>query len=177
MTNSALVGSETEEYVIELVGPQSWPAIKEQIMQLEFLDFSPSGLDEDEEELGELFTNPITICYVIRNRQGIVGYLTAGPLELFDYLDFIRDDSNFGKSNTSYLSSVAVHPEHQGKGLGKRLILALIETARRKGYSRITGHFLDVSELMFHKLGGNVMKEYPNWYGDGNHATYMELGL
>jgi GNAT superfamily N-acetyltransferase len=178
MTNSDQSKSETEEYKLEAVTPEKWNEIKSDVMEIEVIDFSASELDEDEEEMSETFLNPISMCFVIKNsRNKIVAYLTAGPLELFDYLDFIKDDPHFGQSNTMYLSSIAVHPSHQGKGLGKKLIATLAAESKIRGYTRLTGHFLDLSELIFQKMGGKIVKEYENWYDQGKHATYMVIDL
>lgn len=178
MTASKKSLSETEEYSLQIVAPEEWDEIKSDVMEIEFIDFSPSDLNEDEEEMSEIFLNPISMSYIIKNSKGkIVAYLTAGPLEFFDYLDFIRDDPHFGKNNTIYLSSFAVHPKHQGKGLGKKLIATLASESKMKGYTRLTGHFLDLSKIIFQKMGGKIVKEYENWYDQGKHATYMAIDL
>lgn len=52
-----------------------------------------------------------------------------------------------------YLEDVMVHPAHQGKGLGKMLVRALLEEARRSGLSIITVTYAPESTEFYLRCG------------------------
>jgi ribosomal protein S18 acetylase RimI-like enzyme len=76
-------------------------------------------------------------------RQGDAGFLAenddARPIGAAWYRLFAQDDHGYG-----YLSSeipelsVAVHPEHRGRGIGTALLEALSEQARAEGVSALS---------------------------------------
>lgn len=150
-------------YKVGKVSPRSWENVRKSIMKIEIKGFSPIGLDESEDDLEEIFEISGAIRLLARDEEKrIVGYLIAYP-------------KKSSKCRTMYLSTIAVLPEHRGKGAGRKMLKKLVFESRKAGYERVTGHFLDVSETLFRNLGGKIVKEYLDFHGKGKHATYMEL--
>jgi len=79
----------------------------EELSQLYFI--APLG-DKPHEKLKVVFTNSKFKCFVFDKSK-----LIAVGRDLADGLD------------CSYICDVAVHPEYQGKGLGKQIVQSLIE--------------------------------------------------
>lgn len=76
---------------------------------------------------------------------GILAYDGGKLAELRKpFLDFIRMNYDFvgtpedeTEAGEIYLDTVSVFPEHQGKGIGQKLIQALIEQSRECGFSKV----------------------------------------
>jgi ribosomal protein S18 acetylase RimI-like enzyme len=49
--------------------------------------------------------------------------------------DFLPDDET--EAGEYYLDCINVHPDHQGKGIGKKLVQAFCEKARSHGYGKV----------------------------------------
>ena len=100
------------------------------------------------------------------------GYVMAG----------IIGKSKFAYDNTAEIS-VYIHPEHQGKGLGKQLMKAVLEQGKQHGLhtvlSRITeGN--DKSIYLHNELGFNmvgVLKEVGIKFGRTLDVTMMQKML
>lgn len=88
-----------------------------------------------------------TLVYEENNQ--ILGSITAydgAELELLrqPFLDYLKTNYNFEikpedetQAGELYLDTVSVNPNHQGKGIGRKLILAMIEKAKTKGFTQV----------------------------------------
>ena len=78
------------------------------------------------------------------------------------------------------LYSVAVHPDAQGKGLGKHLLLHHLKLAADLGYPRLR---LEVRQdnhtaiALYEKLGFRWFTDKPDYYEDGCAASCYEIQL
>lgn len=74
------------------------------------------------------------------------------------------------------VNSVFVFPMHRKKGVGKTLLLAVLEKAKEIKAEKI---FLEVREgnapaiALYQKLGFNVISERKNYYSGGENAKIM----
>ena len=73
----------------------------------------------------------------------------------------------------SYIADVAVHPEHQGVGLGKAIIKQLVELS--KGHKKIILYANPGTEGFYAKLGFNRMNTAMAIWRD--HDRAIESGL
>lgn len=80
------------------------------------------------------FSNSMFICLVYAE-----GKLIAAGRALADGVD------------CSYICDVAVHPDHQGKGIGKQVVTKLVEFS--KGHRKIILYAARGKELFYRKLG------------------------
>ncbi len=105
--------------------------------------------------LAVVFGNSIYACFVFS--EGLVG---AGRA-LADGLD------------CAYIADVAVHPEHQGRGLGKAIIRDLM--ARCKDHRKIILYANPGTEEFYARLGFLRMNTAMGFWQDPTHA--IETGL
>jgi GNAT superfamily N-acetyltransferase len=69
-----------------------------------------------------------------------------------------------------YLEDLFVRPEARGSGMGKELLLALVDIARERGYGRVDWAVLDWNESahgFYRRLGAQPMDEWTGWRLDG----------
>lgn len=99
----------------------------------ELYRIAPLG-DKPPEHLRTVFANSMFTCFVYRGGR----LLGAGRI-LADGLD------------CAYLADVAVHPDHQGRGLGSALITELVRLAG--GHTKIVMYANPGTEGVYAKLG------------------------
>ena len=108
------------------------------------------------EELQKTFGNSLYQCFVFRGSQ-LVG---AGRV-LADGVD------------CAYLCDVAVHPDLQGTGIGKKIILALTDLAQ--GHKKIILYANPGTESFYQKLGFKRMLTAMARFENEDHA--LNVGL
>lgn len=114
----------------------SWKKIKKSIMKIE-ADAFPQ-YDPQEAILENDFVNKNNIVVLLRSsRRSIIGYAYAEPI---GQLNPRRKREN---TNTAYLTSIAIHPNFQGKGLARNLHKALDQRLKKRGYSFLEGHVVN----------------------------------
>lgn len=86
------------------------------------------------------------------------GFLAVGPVGRpvgggLLWLQPRTPSPRFPESVAPYVFSVFVEPEHRGRGLGTRIMRALIESARARGFARIELHSTDAGRGLYEQLG------------------------
>ncbi len=90
----------------------------------------------------------------------LIGEIDARPM---GFALYFTNYSTFLAKPGIYLEDLFVRPEARGRGLGKALIMAVIDTARRRGCGRVEWSVLDWNEpsIAFYKsLGAVPMDEW-----------------
>lgn len=80
------------------------------------------------------------------------------------------------KGDVGYLSWYIVHPEHQGKGLGKQLAQHNLGILKSK--LNLKGIKVRTSQLVYpfyEKLGFVIISTTDNYWGEGMHLYEMDL--
>ena len=98
---------------------------------------------------------PAVFCHVAEHHGEVVG------LALW-FLNF----STWTGTHGIYLEDLYVRPEARGHGLGKRLLLTLVQLARERGYARVEWSVLDwnAPAIEFYRsLGARPMDEWTVW--------------
>ena len=108
----------------EIFSGQDWEKTREQIMEIEGRAFKGGGYGES--HLQAEFENPNNIVVVIKDGEKIIGYCSAFP------------DHNDKEGLTLYVSSTALLPEYQGKGLVSDILYRLDREAEKRGYKYLT---------------------------------------
>ena len=83
------------------------------------------------------------------------------------------------RGNEAHLSTLAIHPEWRGLGLGKFLLLTVLRDALRRGVRRITLEVRPsnrVAQHLYRALGFIFTGVRPAYYRDGEDAWLMALG-
>lgn len=99
---------------------------------------APLG-DKKPDDLKTIFSNSMYKCFLYSN-ETLIGVGRA----LADGMD------------CSYICDVAIHPDHQGKGLGKNIVKKLIELS--KGHNKIILYSNPGKEEFYSKIGFRKMK-------------------
>jgi len=108
------------------------------------------------DDLNVVFSNSKFKCFIYENKK-LIGVGRA----LADGLD------------CSYICDVAVHPEYQGIGLGRKIIKQLIELSF--GHKKIILYANPGKEGFYNKLGFKKMNTAMAIFSNEQHA--MEVGL
>lgn len=80
----------------------------------------------------------------------------------------------------AHLSTLAVHPDWRGQGLGAFLLLTILEEAVRAGVRRVTLEVRPsnrVAQQLYTKIGFVYIGVRPGYYRDGEDAWLMALML
>lgn len=135
------------------------PSFLEGVLSVEKASFSPARAPE---ALESELANPAAAYLVLLVGGSVCGY--AGAHLALDTADII---------------DVAVSPEHRGRGLGRLLLRALIETLSRRGAKKI---FLEVrpsnspARALYSRAGFARISVRRNYYHDPDEeALVMEL--
>jgi ribosomal-protein-alanine N-acetyltransferase len=75
-----------------------------------------------------------------------------------------------------HISTIAVHPQWRGRGLGELLLIALLERGAEQGARRAT---LEVrvsnsaAQALYHKYGFEIVASQKRYYADNNEDAYI----
>jgi GNAT superfamily N-acetyltransferase len=79
---------------------------------------------------------------------------------------------------TIYLYGFVVEPDHQGKGIGSRLLMQFLQDARDRGYKTVVGHFRQNGSLaLMRKLRATELSLEKDWFGTGEDYVFCSLDL
>ncbi len=84
-----------------------------------------------------------------------------------------REMSEFADPDAGGIRMLAVHPDHQGEGIGRALMDTCVETARSDGRARLILHSTEVMKVaraMYGRMGFAETPELDEWVsttGDG----------
>ena len=84
------------------------------------------------------------------------------------------------RADVAHLSTIAIHPEWRGRGLGIFLLLSILEEAVRKGARQVTLEVRPsnrVAQRLYAKIGFIYTGVRPGYYRDGEDAWLMALTL
>jgi GNAT superfamily N-acetyltransferase len=138
------------------------PVIASLIQELADYEREPDAVDATEDDLrAALFgPTPAVFCHVAEHDGEVVGIAVW-------FLNF----STWTGRHGIYLEDLFVQPTARGTGLGKSLLLTLVEIARERGYGRVEWSVLDWNEpaqRFYRSLGANPMDEWTTWRLDGD---------
>jgi ribosomal-protein-alanine N-acetyltransferase len=79
-----------------------------------------------------------------------------------------------------HISTIAVHPDRRGEGLGELLLLTAMERALRQRANRVTLEMRvsnDVARRLYHKYGFQLKGTLVKYYRDGENAQLMAVEI
>ncbi len=149
----------------------------EEILAIENSLF-PQALAEKPVELDDVFTDPLAISIVAFENDELVGFVCGERLDYYVEPGDPEHDARFDGENTIYVETINVKQRHQGKGIGKALLLAFIAEVKRRGYTHVAGHWrFGASSVLFTKLGGRTIMTEDDYLGTGETYAFMRLDL
>jgi GNAT superfamily N-acetyltransferase len=151
----------------------------------------PPELQIDKKEAIEILTELLTINYVLRLDNKIIGSCLYRDIRGYPEDDFKNEETGkiewspreFSETYNSdgagilYIEDTTILPEYRNKGFAKFL--------REKTYQKLkndwnfivahanSGAMINISK----ELGGNILKEFPNWFGSGETHVLYEIDL
>lgn len=114
----------------------NWAEYKDQIMELEHTVYEPARVDE-ESFLQMAVESERTVSFVAFERERLLGFSIAAPLELFKDVRGPNQDPGMGTGKYLYSADVLVHPDARGRGLGLRLKRRQLERAHELGFVEV----------------------------------------
>lgn len=133
------------------------PVIVSLIRELAEYEREPDAAKATEDDIREaLFAeSPAAFCHVAEHDGEVVGFALW-------FLNF----STWKGRHGIYLEDLFVRPSARGTGLGKALLVNLIDIAKERGYGRVEWSVLDWNEPahgFYRSLGAEPMDEWTTW--------------
>ncbi len=84
----------------------------------------------------------------------------------------------FREQNKAHISWDMVHPNYQGKGIGKLLLQHRLNLIRKeKGIKKVIVNTSQFAEQFYARQGFKTLSEEKNYWAEGIHLLHMELKL
>jgi GNAT superfamily N-acetyltransferase len=133
------------------------PVIVSLIKELADYEREPDAVEATEDDIrNALFgPSPAAFCHVAEHGGEVVGVALW-------FLNF----STWKGCHGVYLEDLFVRPTARGTGLGKALLLNLIEIAKERGYGRVEWSVLDwntPAQDFYRSIGAQSMDEWTTW--------------
>jgi ribosomal-protein-alanine N-acetyltransferase len=106
---------------------------------------------------------PLSLWDRIRGRAGV-----TSPVLGYGGLWLLVDEA--------HISTIAVHPQWRGRGLGELLLLSLLEQGAKRGMQRATLEVRVSNESaqgLYHKLGFEIAGRQKRYYSDNNEDAFI----
>ena len=177
------------EFIRYLAGRQSvrirplnadnWEKYRKAIMNLEKAVYEPARVD-DEAFLQAAVEAEGSVCFVAFERDRLLGFSVAAPLELFKEVRGPDNDQGLNTGKFLYSADLLVHPEARGRGVGIRLKRRQVEKAREMGYLGIRSrNRVDMAtnmEVINRILGAVEIDYFEKDYGeDESPCRYLSV--
>lgn len=165
---------------IRQLDAENWPKYRDAIMELEHAVYEPARVD-DESFLKAAAESPRGVSLIAFERDRLLGFCVAAPLEMFADVPGPDQDPVLGSGEYLYSADLLVHPDAHGRGIGLRLKRRQQERARELGYKGIRSrNRVDMAasmEMINRSLGG-VEIDYFTCYGeDQSPCRYLTIPL
>lgn len=158
---------------IEPITEAAWPQIL--ALQAEcYQELAP----ESEAVLRSKWRAAPATCLQCKDRGGaLLGYLLSHPWPHAGLPALHREYEIAGHCDRLYLHDLAVSPRAHGLGVGKGLVVALLDRARARRFTRISLVSVQGSEGFWARFGFRPLRnaELCASYGDNPRAMALEL--
>src|ERR1700674_2026580 len=123
------------------------------------------------DEMARIALDPDGLAAVALTGGSLVGFAFAGPLEWFADVPGTLQDPEWGRGTALYSADVTVSPILRRAGVGRRLKVWQIDSARSAGYRYIVGRnrmvLADAMIALNASLGAQACCYLSNTYRDG----------
>lgn len=168
--------TENPGIILRLLVPEDWPRLKGEILSIEHALFPPA-LRQSEEEFEDVCTDPRAMFLAAFVGEELAAFGVVEKLHYYVEPEDPEYDAALADS-TAYIETLGVKPAHQRKGIGSRILDALINEAKRRGYRHLAGHWRQgASEALAKRFGGTVRFVEENYNGTGETYSYIVIDL
>ncbi|MBY8881456.1 GNAT family N-acetyltransferase [Actinacidiphila acidipaludis] len=143
------------------------------ITTLENRAYAPLGLSEEPAALRSRARSSPATCFVLDVGPRLAGYLLALPYPESAFPDLARAEETVFRSRNLHLHDLVVAEDLRGRGLGRRLLRHLTETARSAGYEEISLVAVGGSDTFWSANGFTARDERVPGDGYGVDPVYM----
>ncbi|MFJ2863178.1 GNAT family N-acetyltransferase [Kitasatospora sp. NPDC087314] len=158
---------------IRLLQEDDWDGV----VALEERAYAASGLSEGREALRSRHRASPDTCFVLEHAGGFGGYLLALPYPLFRCPDLSRPEAGGVRATNLHAHDVVVAEELRGRGLARRMLRHLEESARAGGYRTLSLVAVRGSQVLWDPLGYRARPEIGLPASYGPEAVYMAMPL
>jgi GNAT superfamily N-acetyltransferase len=146
---------------VRLARPEDVPVVLSLIRELADYERSLDSVQATETQLVDVLFGeaPAAYCHVAEFDGEVVGFALW-------FLNF----STWVGSHGIYLEDLYVRPSARGTGLGRALLMTLVEIARERGYGRVEWSVLDWNvdaQGFYRSIGAVAMDDWTVWRLDG----------
>lgn len=153
----------------------NWSKVKDKVLFLE--NTFPKPIASTEQEIEEVIFEGGAFGKFLSVDTEFVGSIMGYFLEDEGYEGYDLPIEYKGKG-AAYIFSIAVHPDHQGKGYGSKLLNEALAALKNKGCNIVLGHYRRNSSYnMIKKLGAKDILICNNWEMTGEDFVLCELDL
>jgi ribosomal protein S18 acetylase RimI-like enzyme len=145
--------------------------VLEQIVGMEG-ELFPEALRWNEDEFRTTLSSPTPKVVAYDENGRVIGYIISQKHN-DAYGELKEDDPDMEDiPDAVYLSSIGIHPEHQGKGYFSKLVKKFIDAV---GGKHVTAHARVVNNcsLGLQKHGAKFMHSVDDWSGSGETFDYL----
>lgn len=162
----------TETTTIRVLTDEDW----DDVVALESGAYAALGLSEGRAALRSKAAASPTTCFVLRADARVVGYLLALPYPANRAPALDRTETSRYTSRNLHLHDVAVAPAYRGRGLGRRLVAHLEDTAAAHGCTEVSLIAVAGAETYWSARGYTAAPHVPT-AGYDHTAVYMSRSL
>lgn len=126
---------------------------------------------------GEVLEGDLPEAEVLEGDRRIAGYVLALPYPMHQYPDLARSEDTLFHSPNLHLHDLVIAEEFRGRGLAKRLLQRLTDTARSMSYEQISLIAVEGNEGFWSANGYHPLPHVtlPGTYG--TDAVYMSRAV
>ncbi|MFJ2766925.1 GNAT family N-acetyltransferase [Streptomyces sp. NPDC087300] len=172
MSHEALAGHEVR---VRHIADADWDGITE----LEARAYTRLGLSEGRAALESRMRASPDTCFVLAAGPRIAGYLLALPYPEHEYPDLHTKEAagTAPISRNLHLHDVVIAEDLRHRGLARHLVGHLVETARARGYERISLIAVGGSDTFWSARGFTARADLAAPAGYGPGAVYMHRAV
>ena len=167
--------------IIRKFDPNEWESLKEGILNIEKQCFD-EALEMTEDEVKDSVCSDDAIVFLAFDGETLVGtsYMNSLDDKDADWFDGYwnpKEYAHYGEG-VIYITSTAVLPEYQFRGVAQKIKVAIFEYLKNTDYKYIVGHCHEGAMVHINeKSGGTIVSEHKNWYGGDSTHYLVEIKL
>ena len=162
--------------------PEDWEKYKADLMQLEKAWEDNPELCFSEELKKELMTDPDGVYYIALDGDRVIAENYGQSLQSTDtdWFEGHYDPTTYRHfdKKTFYVTSIAVLPEYNGRGIAKDMTYRMFQDLKLDGYEYCTGHYNEgAMTKIIEWFNGETVEVCEHWFDSDETHNFMEIDL